>query len=469
MRNSWLRTLLARPRECLLALVAAAACATASSSSAQPPAPVPAAASLETLVPPEPAPADPWAEINALRQRLDQLESLSEKQKGADAAKKAADAKKPTVKWSGQLQADQLWFNQDAANQAQFGDIENGAVIRRARLAMLGDYGLVDYRIEFDFALAGRPTFLDVWAGYRDLPVLGRVRVGHFFEPFSLERLTANRFQTYMDRSQVDQAFAPSRNLGVAAGDTIGDDESGTWALGLYRTNSNIFGDDVGDRFESSVTGRVTLLPWYENDGLDLLHLGFAGSYRYADNGVARFAAGPEVRLGATVPGVPNFIDTGLIAARTYQLLGWEVAWVRGPFSLQSEFVLTPVNSDFDGSLFFTGWYVDASYFLTGEHRPYRRESGIFDRVQPCRDFLRLGSDGSLETGPGAWQVAARLSEVNLNSGAVQGGEQLSLTLALNWHLNQYTRFSLDYVRSWVDNGGDSTCDSFGTRFGFEF
>jgi phosphate-selective porin OprO and OprP len=89
--------------------------------------------------------------------------------------------------------------------------------------------------------------------------------------------------------------------------------------------------------------------------------------------------------------------------------------------------------------------------------------------VQPCRDFLRLGSDGSLETGPGAWQVAARLSDVNLNSGAVQGGEQLSLTLALNWHLNQYTRFSFDYVRSWVDNNGDSTCDSFGTRFGFEF
>jgi phosphate-selective porin OprO and OprP len=347
MRYRCLQIWLTRLRECLLALATAAACVTATNTSAQPPVPAFPVESPETLVPPEPAPADPWAEINELRQRLDQLESSSARQKASDAAKKAADAKKPTVKWSGQLQADQLWFNQDAANQAQFGDIENGAVIRRARMAMLGDYGPVDYRIEFDFALAGRPTFLDVWAGYKGLPVLGRVRVGHFFEPFSLERLTANRFQTYMDRSQVDQAFAPSRNLGVAAGNTIGEEESGTWALGLYRTNSNVFGDDVGDRFESSATGRVTLLPWYENDGLDLLHLGFASSYRYTDNGVARFAAGPEVRLGAAVPGVPNFIDTGPIAARTYQLLGWEVAWVRGPFSLQSEFVLTPVDSDF--------------------------------------------------------------------------------------------------------------------------
>lgn len=432
------------------------------------PPPVVAAELADDAVPPEPS--APWAELEALRRRLDQLESAGAKQKAADAAKKAADAKKPTVKWSGQLQADQWWFNQDAANKAQFGDIENGADFRRARIAMLGDYGPTEYRIEMDFAQSGRPTFLDVYGGLKDLPGIGRIRVGHFFEPFSLERLTSNRFQTYMERSQVDQAFAPVRNLGVGASNTVGEEEDGTWALGLFRANSNVWGDDQGDRFESAITGRVTMLPWYEDEGRNLLHLGFAGSYRFADNQQVRFAVEPEARLGAQVPIIPFFADTGTIVANTYQLLGWEAAWVRGPFSLQSEATVTPVDSTYYGSLLFYGWYVDASYFLTGEYRPYRKEFAIFDRVEPLRPFLKYGSGECVEFGPGAWQIGTRLSQVNLNSGAIQGGKQTDLTVALNWYLNPYTRVSFNYVHAFVDKlAGSSNCDCFGMRFGYEF
>ena len=112
-----------------------------------------------------------------------------------------------------------------------------------------------------DFALAGRPSFLDVWTGLRDVPYLGRVRVGHFFEPFSLERYTPNRFTTFMERALPDQPFAPVRNLGVMANDTYLD-ERGTWAVGFFRSDSDVFGDDVGDEFEHALTGRLTYLPW---------------------------------------------------------------------------------------------------------------------------------------------------------------------------------------------------------------
>ena len=40
-----------------------------------------------------------------------------------------------------------------------------------------------------------------------DVAIFGNVRVGHFFEPFSLARLTSNRYQTFMERPLLD-AFA---------------------------------------------------------------------------------------------------------------------------------------------------------------------------------------------------------------------------------------------------------------------
>ncbi|WLD11165.1 OprO/OprP family phosphate-selective porin [Planctellipticum variicoloris] len=425
----------------------------------------------DTTVPPEPGAADPWLEIGALRNRLDQLESANATRKAADATKKAVDAKKPTVKWSGELQADQYWFNQDEANKAQFGDVENGSDFRRARIAMFGDYGPSEYRLEMDFAQSGRPTFLDVWAGFKDIPGLGRIRVGHFFEPFSLERLTSNRFQTYMERSQVDQAFAPARNLGVGATNTVGEEEVGTWAIGLFNNNSNAYGDATGDRFAGVVTGRVTWLPWFNDRGDEFLHLGFASSYRHTGTGFVQFQAESEARLGANTPNVPFFINTGKIAARTYQLFGWEAALVKGPFSLQSEVTLTPVESTYDGGLLFYGWYVDASYFLTGEHRVYRKEFGVFDRVEPARPFLKFADTDGVEFGPGAWQVATRLSQVDLNSGAIQGGRQTDLTVGLNWYLDPYTRVYFNYVHAMIDQpvDGSSTCDSLAMRFSFDF
>ena len=71
-------------------------------------------------------PLDLGARLDAIERRLDE----------ADAAKKKESAKPklPSVTVSGVFQADAVWFDQDAASLEQFGYIENGADIRRARL-----------------------------------------------------------------------------------------------------------------------------------------------------------------------------------------------------------------------------------------------------------------------------------------------------------------------------------------------
>ncbi len=446
---------------CLLALLACAL----SARTQEPPPLVPLV--LPALVAEGEVPAPPADPLTELMKRVTNLESELKKSK-----QKAVDAgKKPTINWMMQIQADSVWSNQDEANRAAVGSLPDGSAIRRARFGMFGDYGPLEYRIAMDFALAGRPSFIDVFIGLNDVPGLGRVRVGHFFEPFSLEQYSQNRFVTFLERSLPTEPIAPGRNFGLMANNTFAD-ESGTWAIGVFRTDSDSFGEDAGNDFRSAVTGRATYLAWYDEAtaGRDLLHLGVAYSARATKNDQVRFAVRPEVRLGATEPNIPNFVDTGRIPATFYQLVGIESLLVRGPFSAQSEYVLVPLDTKSSGAVYFQSWYIMGSVFLTGENRAYRRSTGTLERILPRRDFIRPDTR-SIGCGPGAWELAVRISHLDLNNGDIRGGRLTDLTVGLNWYLNPYTRLTANYIRAFQTprTGPEGTADFYGIRVNFDF
>jgi phosphate-selective porin OprO/OprP len=89
------------------------------------------------------------------------------------------------------------------------------------------------------------------------------------------------------------------------------------------------------------------------------------------------------------------------------------------------------------------------SYFMTGEHRPYKSATGVFGRPIPKHNLGRGGS--------GAWEVAFRVSHVDLHDAAAingpsAGGKELNLTFGVNWYPNPNTRVTLNYVTGWVDD-----------------
>jgi phosphate-selective porin OprO/OprP len=323
-----------------------------------------------------------------------------------------------------------------------------------------------------DFALAGRPSFLDVFAGMNDLPYVGHVRIGHFFEPFSLERITRNRFTTFMERALPDQPFAPARNLGIMIFDWS-DDEMMTWHLGTFYVNSDVWGDAVGDSHGHSVTGRMTRLLWYDepSGGRYYFHVGGGYSFRGSDHKRVRYRAQPEARLGSATPNIPFFVDTGDIPANFNQLFNIESAWIRGPWSAQAEYFWVPVDRIDGPNPSFEGWYFQTTYFLTGEHRPYNRKDGTMDRVYPHEDFFRVNTPAGICTGKGAWEVAFRVSHLDLDSQGINGGKVTDLTVGLNWYMNPWTRVTTDWVHSFLDRapGGNSHADLWGIRMGFEF
>lgn len=428
-------------------------------------------ASHQLLIPQANFPPDDDGTLLGSDPRLSTL--WEERQKQLD--KNAALHNKPAYVLGGQVQTDTVYFGQDAVSRASVGDLQDAADFRRARLVIQGEsFDVYRYVFGVDFALSGRPSFLDMYIERFDLPVLQHVRIGHYFEPFSLERVTQNRNNTFMERSLVD-TFAPARNLGIM---TYGytENERATWQIGTFRTGSNDYGNDSFDSGQA-LTMRGTCLPYYDepSDGRYYMHLGLCYSYRDTYEEGVRFRNSPEIRIQE--PNQPTnfgpiFVDTGLIPARNFQLFDAEFAWINGPFSVQSEYACSPVNQIGGPRLFFDAVMVQLSYFLTGEHRPYDRKLGIHKRVIPFSNFFSvLTPDQGVQRGTGAWEIAGRFSHINLTDQNIQGNDLTDFTFGLNWYWNPYTRVKFNYIRAYLNDPqtGRSVTDIYGARMDFEF
>ena len=402
--------------------------------------------------------------------RVAKLEAALKKAEAKAEADKKKAAGKPSVNVGGRIQMDMAGFQQNAASVTQTGgNINNGAEFRRARIAISGDaFDVVEYKAEFDFANATNaapltPTtgsyteqvaFKDVYIGIKELPLVGNFRAGHFKEPFGLDQLTSSRSILFMERSLGDEgALVPGRNMGMMFTNTY-DEEHGTWAAGWFVAREGetppLWQNDNGG---TAMTMRCTYLPWYDEatDGRGLWHLGAAYSYRDVTAGRIVASARPEAHLAPAVIG-GNFD----INAVDQQLFGAETAMVYGSFSAQAEYYGSWADrSGADADVNFNGMYVAFSYFLTGEHRPYNRKTGAFDRVKPNENFFRVrAEDGCCYTGKGAWELAYRYSYLDLMDGLTTyngAGRCGDHTIGVNWYLNPYTRIMANYIYSDVD------------------
>jgi phosphate-selective porin OprO and OprP len=415
------------------------------------------------------APAPPAAtfdDSNAeLARRVSDLEKrLAEYSKKSSAVPDAPT--KPLVAPSGRIQFDMADFSQNDASQSQFGNTQNAVGFRRARIALLGGYQTMDYIIEMDFANRGidatinkaqSTAFKDVYIQMHDLPLLNNVRVGHFKECFGLEDLTSDNYTTFMERSIDDEgAFVPGRNNGIM---TFNWSENlrATWAAGLF-TNQTGFDQPPTFQFDQGgldIATRATFLPWYDenSNGRGLFHVGVDYAFRAAPNHTAVFAARNESAFG------PNVVNMTLSTSKTTALtdvnntqeVDGETALVYGPLSVQSEVFGATVNHQTGATNSFVGGYVFVSYFLTGENRPYNRKLGVFDRVQPYEEFFRVRTeDGNVAMGWGAWELAYRVSYIDMLDGLsnVGAGRATDNTFGINWYLNAYTRIMANFIHS---------------------
>ncbi|MEN3350110.1 MAG: phosphate-selective porin OprO and OprP [Bradyrhizobium sp.] len=155
-----------------------------------------------------------------------------------------------------------------------------------------------------------------------------------------------------------------------------------------------------------------------------------------------------ELRIDPT-----TLISTGAIAnVSGAQVYGVEAAATYGPFIAQGEYYWFNIDRSANTglppfgapSLKFDGGYAQVGYVLTGENHVYNPATASYSGIKP-RDPVSFGG------GWGAWEIAGRVSQINLNDRIAQatgvaGGRQTVYTAALNWYVNNNVRFMLDYL-----------------------
>jgi len=322
---------------------------------------------------------------------------------------------------------------------------------------------LLEFKISIDFANVKQVK--DNWARFPNIPVLRQFRIGNIKEPFSLEEQTSSIFLTFMEVAMPTYAFTPGRDIGLRT-DQLAMGGRLTWAAGVFLNTGSL--STVGDTKDEisgatgwNLTGRVAGVLWYEEMGRRLAHIGasYSRQFRNKDQGTAK--AYPETRLTDD-----KLVDSGDFSTDGNDLLGIEGAIVYGPFSLQGEIIAKAVNSS--GTSLMWGGYGFLSWILTGEHRRYDRPSAVFKGVRPK-------SPPPWKKGYGAWELALRLSYIDLNDGDIGGGKERNVTAGLNWYLSRQYRLMFNYINARVtdrstppavDDGSEQT---YAARFAFWF
>jgi phosphate-selective porin OprO/OprP len=380
----------------------------------------------------------PAAPVKSLEERVAELEKLVKKDQGGLTAYwknglrlESADGDFK-LRIGGRIQGDWSWFShQREFEAATASDIQAGTEFRRARIMVGGTlYKDFEFMGEYDFA-QGTAKFREVWIG----AILGkaaRVKVGSVKEPFGFEEMVSDLFTTFMERSACDEAFCPVYNTGVLFTGTLMEKRM-WWGAGVFR-DANDFGDDVGNTRsgEWAATARVAGRPWIADEGRRFLHVGAAVSRRVPPDDTVRFRARPELHL------VSQVVDTGSFAATGVCEAALESAFAWGPFSATAEGFQAEAAVHGATDPTFRGWAVQASWFLTGEGRPYDPEKAAFDRVIPKSNALK---------GRGAWEIAARMDRLDLDDAGVNGGTQDIATVGVNWYLTPNVKIQIDHVR----------------------
>ena len=329
-------------------------------------------------------------------------------------------------------------------------EANNGTELRRGRVLFEGTfYKDWAFKSQIDYA-DNKVSVKDFKLAYTALRIPGlkifedakfRITVGHQKQAFSRELYESSNDLMFTERSVMNVLNGPLVDRALGA-NLFGHGKRWTAQAGVYGESITPNKTSLDEGW--GVSGRTTFTPILNNDNevLKLIHLGIAGNYRDT-SGSGQINGGPGVRYRYETTHMSDLfpVDTGTIAAvKNIKMIGLEANGVYGPVSIGGEFTQSWVSRNMGmSSLGFHGWYGEAAVTLTGESRTYKK--GVFKRLKP-RNAFSMASGGL-----GAWELATRISGVDLNDGAFKGGYMKNFSVALNWYANENVRLMFGYDR----------------------
>lgn len=284
--------------------------------------------------------------------------------------------------------------------------------IRRSRLALgLKAPNGFDAKVEYD---VNTDAWTDMYVRWRP-NANHSLRLGQYKQPIYLDELTSDRYTMFMEQA-LPSSFSIARRLGAEY----------VYATGPWRATVSAFdSNDQGRNGGGGLGARLTFAP--VNSGASVLHFGLAATSESPDSDSARFNSRAEASNFS-----PRRFDTGSIAGVSdIRRTGLEALWIEGPWSLQGEYLRADVSRSGNSDLGFDGWYMEASWFPSGDHRRYK-EGAV--------DGPDLGEDAR------AFELALRVSHLDLDDGNIRGGNTTNVTAGATWYLNKNVRLIANYV-----------------------
>lgn len=306
----------------------------------------------------------------------------------------------------------------------------NTFLMRRARLALEGKLArYFDFKIEGDFGDIVGTLLRDAYVNVHRIDEF-QVRFGQFRVPISQEEIRTDAYQDFVERSMVNN-LVPSRSPGMMASGVI---NKGVFEYQVGAFNGRgLLGLNTSGTPETAV--RLRFNPWKNGDQFWLKGLIFGGAYTQGRN-----LANLGVR-GVTESRSFNWFLPDVVNGKFNRANG-ELTWMLGPAALRAEYDQTNQRRDDLGTgggnlpgVVAKGYTVQFTYLLTGETKP---EAGT---VAPRHNLF---GDESGKRGFGAWELKFRYANLQIADGTPKSNRADSIYFGPNWYLNRFVRYMLD-------------------------
>lgn len=425
-------------------------------------------------------------EIEEQKQRLAVLERKLELQQEAATAA-AASAPKITanaqrfqigstdganfIRFRGTLFADNRAYAGDSAPETA-----DTFLLRSVRPTFEGTFGgIYDFKLTPDFG-SGRSTIVDAYAAARFKRGFV-VTVGKFKPSVGLERLQSEPDLRFMERG-LPTLLVPNRDLGLQLSGDLADGAF-SYQVGYFngvndgQSSDNLPTPDVETDTGGDYAARVFFQPFIGSENFNLRGLGFGIGTTWQDLDGA-----------AANPYLPSYRSQGQLSVFSYRAntatgttpnnatfangerlrLAPQLYYYRGSFGFLGEY--TQVKQDVSrtvaavtrsDTLTHRAWQGQFSWFITGEEESYK-------------GFTPQSTFQPGKQGTGAWELVARIQELDIDDDAFAGGansfanpltaisKETSYGIGVNWYPWNTVKLSLDYDLTRFE-GGAATGD----------
>lgn len=318
---------------------------------------------------------------------------------------------------------------------------------RRTYLTLTGKVNRLNFKFENDFAVNATTAFphslREAWIATQIGP--GQLTFGQFKPYRGLEELTSSNEITMMERPSTSATgFYSGRQFqtGIGYKALIRDN----FGFGIHVMSLSHFGLPL-----EGITygGRGVWLPIHQ-DG-NILHLGFSinrdtsNHHSLAAKIVDVYGGRQGVQQSLSVAGAA----LGAPHHNSQTTFSIEAAYAFKSFTLQGEYAIATLdhthrsNSIIKDSLV-QAYYVQASWFLTGEQVVYRKDRGAFGKPLPANKW------GAWEL-TGRYDVAENISQSLAADPCKTGTSKCEvdvITLGMNWYPYPNVRFMANYYLS---------------------